>query len=128
VKKSFGLLFVALGAALASCASIQQQAVVSTPVGQNLTAGVGDIVLRVEGRESMPNAFGRADLFGRRDRRAVARRRHYSIRRYHDEQHAANSPNSATNNDVGECWLNARCSDRHVDWNGLYPASGLYIN
>jgi hypothetical protein len=71
VKKSFGLLFVALGAALASCASIQQQAVVSTPVGQNLTAGVGDIVLRVEGRESMPNAFGRADLFGRRDRRAL---------------------------------------------------------
>jgi hypothetical protein len=64
---------------------------------------------------------------GRQDR-AVARRRHYSIRRYHDEQHAANSPNSATNNDVGECWLNARCSDRHVDWNGLYPASGLYIN
>jgi hypothetical protein len=26
---------------------------------------VGDVVLRVEGRESMPNAFGRADLFGR---------------------------------------------------------------
>ena len=44
---------------------MQQQSVVSTPVGQSLTAGVGDVVLRVEGRESMPNAFGRADLFGR---------------------------------------------------------------
>jgi hypothetical protein len=56
---------VLLSLALASCASIQQQSIVSTPTGQSQTAGVGDVVLRVEGRESMPNAFGRADLFGR---------------------------------------------------------------
>jgi hypothetical protein len=56
---------VLLSLALASCASIQQQSIVSTPTGQSLTAGVGEIVLRVEGRENMPNAFGRADLFGR---------------------------------------------------------------
>jgi hypothetical protein len=30
-----------------------------------LTAGVGDVVLRAEDRESMPNAFGKADVFGR---------------------------------------------------------------
>lgn len=29
------------------------------------TVGVGDVMLRAEGRESMPNAFGTADLFGR---------------------------------------------------------------
>ena len=54
-----------LSLALASCAAIQQQSIVSTPTGQNMTAGVGDVILRVEGRESMPNVFGRADLFGR---------------------------------------------------------------
>jgi hypothetical protein len=50
---------------LSGCASVQQQTIVSTPTGQSLTAGVGDVVLRAEGRESMPNAFGRADIFGR---------------------------------------------------------------
>jgi hypothetical protein len=58
-------ILVTLFVALPSCASIQQQNVVATTVGQSLTAGVGDVVLRVEGRESMPNAFGHADLFGR---------------------------------------------------------------
>jgi hypothetical protein len=56
---------VLLSIALASCAPIQQQMIVSTPVGQSLTAGVGDVVLRAEGRENMPNIIGRADLFGR---------------------------------------------------------------
>jgi hypothetical protein len=65
VKIILGLFCFAIGTGLASCAPIQQQSVVSTSVGQSLTAGVGDVVLRVEGRESMPNAFGRADLFGR---------------------------------------------------------------
>lgn len=54
-----------LAVVLANCASIQQQTLVSTPLSQTLTAGVGDVILRAEGRESMPNAFGRADLFGR---------------------------------------------------------------
>jgi hypothetical protein len=49
----------------AGCAPVQQQTNISTPVEQRLVAGVGDVVLRAEGRESMPNVFGRADLFGR---------------------------------------------------------------
>jgi hypothetical protein len=65
VRLDFVWLCFAMGTALVGCASIQQQNVVSTAVGQSLTAGIGDVVLRVEGRESMPNAFGRADLFGR---------------------------------------------------------------
>lgn len=59
---SFGVVLLLI---LASCAPIQQQTKISTPIGQRLTAGVGDVLLRAEGRENMPNAFGRADLFGR---------------------------------------------------------------
>ena len=58
-------LGIAVALMLAGCGSIQQQTNLSTPAVQNLTAGVGDVVLRAEGRESMPNAFGGADLFGR---------------------------------------------------------------
>jgi len=32
---------------------------------EGLTAGVGDVILRSESRESRPNVFGKADLFGR---------------------------------------------------------------
>jgi hypothetical protein len=59
------LLVGLLSILLTSCAPIQQQTIVSTPLGQSLTAGVGDVVLRAEGRENMPNVLGRADLFGR---------------------------------------------------------------
>jgi len=62
MRASVGVL---LSVMLAGCGSIQQQTKISTAIGQNLTAGVGDVVLRTEGRESMPNAFGGADIFGR---------------------------------------------------------------
>jgi hypothetical protein len=58
-------LALVLALAVAGCADIRQESQVATPVGQSTVAGVGDVVLRVEGRESMPNVFGRADLFGR---------------------------------------------------------------
>jgi hypothetical protein len=54
-----------LAGLLAGCAPIQETANISTPIGQSLRAGVGDVVIRAEGKESLPNAFGRADLFGR---------------------------------------------------------------
>jgi hypothetical protein len=50
---------------VAACSPVAQQTSVSVPLNQTLTAGVGDVILRAEGRESMPNAFGSADLFGR---------------------------------------------------------------
>jgi hypothetical protein len=56
---------VALVAASGGCAPIQQQSFSATPVGQSIVAGVGDVVLRTDGRESMPNVFGNADIFGR---------------------------------------------------------------
>jgi hypothetical protein len=59
----FGIIL--FGLVITSCAPVQQQSSISSPIGQTLSAGVGDIVLRAEGRESMPNAFGNADIFGR---------------------------------------------------------------
>jgi hypothetical protein len=60
------LAFLACVAAILSgCAPIQQTANISTPIGQSLRAGVGDEIIRAEGRESLPNVYGRADLFGR---------------------------------------------------------------
>jgi len=50
---------------LSGCSPVAQQTKIASPVGETLTAGVGDVMLRAEGRESMPNAFGNADLFGR---------------------------------------------------------------
>jgi hypothetical protein len=59
------LLVISVCALFVGCASVQQQTITSTPIAQSLVAGVGDVVLRAEGRESMPNAFGNADIFGR---------------------------------------------------------------
>jgi hypothetical protein len=50
---------------LTGCAPIQQTANISTPIGESLRAGVGDEIIRAEGRESLPNVYGRADIFGR---------------------------------------------------------------
>ena len=61
---------LAIGASIfaclaSACASVSQQTTISTPIGQSLTAGVGDVILRSESRESLPNVFGKADVFGR---------------------------------------------------------------
>jgi hypothetical protein len=53
------VVFITL-AALAGCAPIQQTANISTPMGQSLQAGVGDEIIRAEGRDSLPNVYGRA--------------------------------------------------------------------
>jgi hypothetical protein len=55
---SWALLVVA-------CAPITPSIEITQPVGEVLHAGIGDTVLTVNQRESMPNAFGRADIFGR---------------------------------------------------------------
>lgn len=47
------------------CATIQEQSRMSVAENQPLVAGVGDIVLKVNVEKSLPNAFGKADLFGR---------------------------------------------------------------
>lgn len=59
------LALVAL--ALAGCGDIKEQAAMSRPAvaGRPYTAGVGDTVMDLRLSQSLPNAFGRADAFGR---------------------------------------------------------------
>lgn len=49
-----------------ACNSVDTKTSLVTPVTNNLmTAGPGDVVMSFQSRRSLPNAFGRADLFGR---------------------------------------------------------------
>jgi hypothetical protein len=62
------LAAICLGFGLISCGEIQQTAAINTAgtkVGNAVVATRGDAVVEVINRESMPNAFGGADIFGR---------------------------------------------------------------
>jgi hypothetical protein len=63
-------IFVAgLGAFLFGCSPIRQETAVSRPAGVESFASIGDVMVRIDASESLPNAFGKADIFGRtRDR------------------------------------------------------------
>lgn len=58
------VLMVALST-VAACATVEQHARVSRPINAEAFASVGDVVVRVEVSENLPNAFGRSDIFGR---------------------------------------------------------------
>lgn len=51
---------------LSGCATIESKPYVSQPVGQALQTGVGGVIVRVDRKRNLENAFGRADLFGRK--------------------------------------------------------------
>ena len=63
----FSLVMIAAGLAVAGCNPVQKSSelTVSGVPGQRLSAGPGDTVLDVKISKSLPNAFGKADLFGR---------------------------------------------------------------
>lgn len=66
-------VFVALATTAAlgavGCATVEQQSSIDRPTNIQSFASVGDVVLRVNITEDLPNAFGRADVYGRtRDR------------------------------------------------------------
>lgn len=62
---TFSICTLALSA-LAACAPVETKTSLTTPVvSQVRTAGPGDTVMSFESRRALPNAFGRADLFGR---------------------------------------------------------------
>lgn len=53
-------------ATVAACSPVQDRSsVAAPPPGQQATAGVGDIVFEIRKRESLPDEFGGADVFGR---------------------------------------------------------------
>jgi hypothetical protein len=49
-----------------ACAPVEMHEHTAQPVQTLMTAGIGDQVLRIDRSEDLPNAFGRADLFGRK--------------------------------------------------------------
>jgi len=61
--KSFFLL--ALIIVMVGCSSIKHKTTLSEPLGEVRIAGVGDVVLKATSEKSLPNAFGKADIFGR---------------------------------------------------------------
>jgi hypothetical protein len=66
VKTIPRLLLLLLAAALVSCADVQERShIVGTRTGTQLTASVGDTVLRVSREKNLPNIAGKADIFGR---------------------------------------------------------------
>ena len=63
------VLITILSTLLFACGSIDQSSNVRTSGSNfkgNIIAGKGDVVLEVIRQENMPNAFGKADLFGRK--------------------------------------------------------------
>jgi hypothetical protein len=60
------VLVALLCATLSACASIEKSRLVEQPTNQQLLAGKGDVVLRVNKQRDLENAFGNADIFGRK--------------------------------------------------------------
>lgn len=58
------LMFFAL-VGLSACGSIEQKSSIGQPLGEVRVSGVGDVVLRVTTEKNLPNALGKADIFGR---------------------------------------------------------------
>lgn len=52
--------------ALAACATIKHQETIHQSLGQQLEAGVGDVVVSITKERDLENVFGRADLYGRK--------------------------------------------------------------
>lgn len=60
------LMPVLLAATVAACSPIQSKPYVSQPVGQALRTGIGGVIVHVDRKRNLENAFGKADLFGRK--------------------------------------------------------------
>ena len=59
------IILAVLVLTLSGCGDIKNTARVSQPSDKGLIAGIGDTVIEVETRESMPNIFGKASIWGR---------------------------------------------------------------
>jgi hypothetical protein len=53
-------------ALIAGCATVEHTSNTEQPIGQPTIVGVGDVVLRVNKQRNLENAFGKADVFGRK--------------------------------------------------------------
>jgi len=66
ISPSSSLLLLGLGflVATSACATAQNHSTLQQPTGTRLSATVGGSVFRIERTKDLPNAFGKADLFG----------------------------------------------------------------
>ncbi|MDO8838518.1 MAG: hypothetical protein Q7V31_06275 [Parvibaculum sp.] len=60
-----GLVIVLAAIHIQACAQVEHKNTIAQPVDQVLRAGIGDAIVTINSEKSLPNAFGRADLFGR---------------------------------------------------------------
>src|SRR3972149_3771733 len=60
------IILLVAAALIAGCATIKHASNTEQPIGQQTIAGVGDVVLRVNKQRNLENAFGKADIFGRK--------------------------------------------------------------
>src|SRR5262245_5603024 len=65
MKREFLMASAMLLLALGGPGQAQQTTRMTTPVGQMLRVGVGDVIIHAETREPLPNVFGAPDIFGR---------------------------------------------------------------
>jgi len=59
-------LYVLLAVLISSCSPIKHSSKIYQPDETRLVAGVGDTVISIETEKNLPNAFGKADIFGRK--------------------------------------------------------------
>lgn len=57
---------------IAACAPIQHSADVAQPIGRQLAAGPGDVIMHVDLQRNLVNVFGGADIWGRRTNEGFA--------------------------------------------------------
>jgi hypothetical protein len=59
------LVAIALGGLIGGCATVKEASSFAQPLNKQLVVAVGDVVIRVDSRKTLPTAFGKADVFGR---------------------------------------------------------------
>lgn len=60
------LILLSLAVLVGGCATIDHTANIEQSINQQTIVGVGDVVLRVNKQRNLENAFGKADIFGRK--------------------------------------------------------------
>ena len=65
--------------ALDGCGQIEQRHVLDKQKDTEITSGVGDLILRVSVKESLPNIYGKADIFGRTRERGFSEIRYMGM-------------------------------------------------
>jgi hypothetical protein len=75
LAKGSSLRFPVAGLAfafLASCAPVQQHETMDRTAGAETFSSVGDVMVRVDETEDLPNIFGNADIYGRKRNRGFS--------------------------------------------------------